>query len=492
MLPTFRFGIVVVGLWSGSLAADDWPQFRGPNCTGISRTSRDLPVTFSSTDNVAWTVDVGDGIGSPVVAAGRVFVTGMMDDETLGVFALDLQSGNSLWRRTWDVGTLPEIHETNSHASTTVAANADRIFFYFSSLGMIALDAQTGDDVWHRKLPVPFFVFKWGPGMSPVLHEHRLFFCQDDDLYPALYAFDEATGEILWKDDRYDMAVNYSHPVLCETPDGEELVVAGTGMLIGYDLTTGRRKWFAKSLLRNIKTTPVSRDGIVYVSLQSGGIANQWLASADQVETGNNDGKLSKDEIEAIVGVSSVPPAFYERTFRRGDLNEDGVLEGQELDLAFLHPNNFAGARFDAADPADERIQAVRGGGVGDVTETHVLWNHVTRHTDHIVSPLILEQQMLLVKGGGITTLFSTGDGEPLRGPKRIPNTCDYFASPVCGDGKIYVAGANGTVVVLSVDNKLAVLAKNDFGESILATPAIAESSLLFRTRTKLYCVRSL
>jgi outer membrane protein assembly factor BamB len=470
-------------------AAEDWPQFRGPNCTGVSNSSQALPVEFSDSKNVAWSAKLGDGIGSPVVAAGRVFTSAMIDSHTVALYAFDAATGKELWHRELPTGPLMEIHQTNSYASSTPAADAQRVYFYFSTLGLMAFDAQTGRDHWRLKLPVPYFVFKWGPGMSPVLFEDKVLFCQDDDLYPAFYAVDKRTGDVLWKDDRGDMAVNYSHPVVCTTEEGPEIVLAGTGKLIGYDPDTGKRKWFARTLLRNIKTTPVSQNGVIYLSLESGGIANQWLASVDQVETGNNDGKLTKQEIQAFVGKVRIPDAFFKRTFDRGDVNKDGFLEGRELDLAFLPPDNFAGARFDSANPSQRFIQAVRGGGTGDVTKTHVLWNHADRTPDHIVSPLVVENRMFVMKGGGITSCFNTAHGEPFWHLQRIPNTSDYFASPVYGDGKIYVAGANGVVLVLASAEQLQPLAKNDMGESILATPAIADGRLFIRTRTKLFCI---
>ena len=481
--------LVVLSSIDTAVSADDWPQFRGPNCTGISSSTKRLPVKFSDRQNVAWSKNIGDGIGCPVVAAGRVFVSGTTDDRQVALFAFDLKTGKRLWKRTWDTPELMEVHKTNSHASTTPAADGKRVYFYFKTLGMIALDAKSGTTVWHKKLPKPFFVFKWGAGMSPVLYKNMVLFCQDDDLHPALYAFDRKSGKILWKDDRIDQAVNYSHPVVCKTKRGDEIIVAGTGRLIGYDPKTGKRLWFAKTLLRNIKTTPVVVGDKIYISLQSSGIANQWLTTADQAKTGNSDGKLTKAEMQAFVGKTKIPEAFFKRTFDRGDVNKDGFLVGEELDRAFLHPDNFAGAKFDAKDAADEYILAVRAGGRGDVTKTHVLWKHKTKHTDHIVSPFVRDGRMLLVKGGGITTLFETAHGKPLRGPKRINNTCDYFASPVYGDGKIYVAGDNGFIVVLNNSRNYEVLAKNDMGAPIVATPAIADGRILVRTRTKLICV---
>lgn len=474
---------------SSLVSAEDWGQFRGPNCSGVSNSKASLPTRFSATNNVRWSQDLGDGIGSPVVAAGRVFVSAMADEKNVGLYAFDVKTGKNIWARTWPAGDLPSVHKTNSHAATTPAADADRVYFYFSTLGLIALDAKTGEDVWKLKVPTPYFVFKWGPGMSPTLYDDMVLFCQDDDLNPAFYAIDKVTGKVRWRDDRSDQAVNYSHPVICKTKTGDEIVVAGTGMLIGYDPKTGKRLWKARTLLRNIKTTPVVKDGVIYISLQSAGIANQWLATSDQADTGNSDGKLSKAEMQAFVGERKIPEAFFKKTFDRGDLNKDGLLEGKELDLAFLHPDNFAGARFDAKESGDQYVLAVKGGGRGDVTKSHVLWKHKTKYTDHIVSPLVVGGRMLLVKGGGISTCFEIEKGEPVWNATRIQNESDYFASPVYGDGKIYISGENGNVVVLEDGPTLKILAKNDLGDSLLATPAIADGRLFFRTRGKLICI---
>ena len=482
-----RFTVLLCVLFTVSAApAGDWPQFRGPNCTGISKGSEPLPTTFSDTENVTWSEELGDGIGCPVVAGGRVITSAVVNETHIGLYAYDMKTGKKLWERLWPIGDIDEIHKSNSYAATTAAADSERVYFYFWTLGLVAVDAKTGADVWHKKLPVPYFVFKWGAGMSPVLYKDMVLFCQDDDLYPAFYAFDRKTGRQLWKDDRNDMAVNYSHPVICSTDHGDEIVVGGTGLLVGYDPKTGKRLWHARTLLRNIKTTPVVQGNTIFISLQSGGIANQWLASVDRAETGNNDDKLTRDEVQAFVGKRKVPDAFFQKTFGRGDLDNDGDLEGEELDIAFLHGDNFAGASFDAENPAQEYILAVRAGGRGDVTDTHVLWKRPTKHTDHIVSPLVINDRMLLIKCGGIATCFEAGNGEQVFGPARIRNEGDYFASPIYGDGKIYAASENGRIVVMKEGPEPNVLAVNDMGDSILGTPAIADGALFVRTRSRL------
>ena len=80
-------------------------------------------------------------------------------------------------------------------------------------------------------------------------------------------------------------------------------------------------------------------------------------------------------------------------------------------------------------------------------------------------------------------------NGEPLWQRQRIGNEGSYLASPVFGDGKIFVAGQNGTVVVIEDGPKPTTLATNDMGEPIIGTPAIADGRIFLRTRTKLICV---
>lgn len=504
-----RLLFLVVGslLIAGRLAADDWPQFRGPNCTGVSIANKPLPVVFSRTRNVRWSAELGDGISSPTVAAGRVFATAMSEKKgeppALVVYCFDAASGTQLWQRAIPAGGKPlmPINEINSYASATPAADSQRVYVYFARTGLTALDARTGAPVWEMALPEPFFIFDWGPGMSPVLYGDALYFCQDDDLYPALYAVNKRTGKLLWKDDRSDMAVCYSHPVICETEKGPELVVAGTGKVLGYDLATGKRKWAVELFCRNIKTTPVSHKGIVYVSLESTGISYQWRSAADPEATG----KITRASIKAMRKDkgAGIPEAFWKK-FERGDLNKDGVLEGEEIERAFLDPSNQGGLldrevrrrggnsddwrKWDAELQAEACVQAVKGGGKGDATKTHLLWKVTSRAPDHLVSPILIDDRLVLVKSGGFVNRFDIATGERQGEQKRIGTSGRIIASPVCGDGKIYVSAENGTIAVLDAAS-LKVLARNDMAEACIATPAIADGRLYLRTRTTLFCV---
>jgi outer membrane protein assembly factor BamB len=134
-------------------------------------------------------------------------------------------------------------------------------------------------------------------------------------------------------------------------------------------------------------------------------------------------------------------------------------------------------------------IQAIKGGGTGDVTRTHLLWNLKNRSPSNLSSPLLVGDQLFVVKKGGLSSCFSAATGKTLWELERLHNFGEYYASPVAGDGKIYVTGENGFVVVLAQGPELKVLAKNDMGGTSLATPAIADGCLVIRTREKLYCI---
>src|ERR1700694_5108213 len=98
--PSACWCLFVLG--AGSLLAEDWPQFRGPNCTGVSTSSKRLPSGFSATKNVRWSATLGDSVSAPAVVSGRVFSTawaGKKGEEKFVLFCFDAGTGKALWQR---------------------------------------------------------------------------------------------------------------------------------------------------------------------------------------------------------------------------------------------------------------------------------------------------------------------------------------------------------------------------------------------------------
>src|ERR1043165_7077243 len=102
-----------------------WPQFRGPNSTGIG--DGKPPVEFDSDKNVLWKTAVGSGLSSPVIAKGRIFLT-EFDHATsqLATLCLDQRTGKILWRRTLAPGQIEKVHEISSPAAPTPITDGDR------------------------------------------------------------------------------------------------------------------------------------------------------------------------------------------------------------------------------------------------------------------------------------------------------------------------------------------------------------------------------
>jgi len=464
------YGIFIV-CQAANLVAEDWPQFRGTNSSAVSNSKR-LPVEFSATERLRWEATLGEGVSSPIIVGGRLYNTAMSEPDVFTVFCHEASTGKQLWQKFFKTGPLPAIMKPNVPASSTPTADDERVYIYFSTLGMLALDVQTGEQVWQVPLPVPNYLMDWGAAASPILYEDMVVFCSDDDLDSYIIAIDKKTGEVRWNTPRPEMLGGYSTPVLCETPMGTEIVVAGTGKMKGYDPQNGAELWTCNTLLRTIMTSPVVHNGVVFLSVQSYGDTERILKYAllEWKDT-SQDGKLSKAEVPKEFGVK----------FDKADANKDGFLEGDELDFAFQSPTNMAAG--------GSIVQAIQCGGRGDVTKTHLKWNLNTKASSNMASPVVVGDQLFVVKKGGLCSSFDIETGKAHWEIKRMQNLGEYFASPVAADGKIYVTGENGFVVVLEQGHKLNILAKNDLGDSVIATPAIADGRLYFRTKEKILCI---
>src|SRR5262249_53359415 len=139
---------------------------------------------------------------------------------------------------------------------------------------------------------------------SPILAGPMLLMNVDQDAGSFLLAVDKASGRMLWRTDRPVAQRGYSTPILYRDPEGtEQVIVAGSYRLSGYDLRSGRELWWIRRLPWQVKPTPVISGNEVFFVTFSGESEpgeqevvpsfEEALAKLDL----NHDGKLSKDEI---------------------------------------------------------------------------------------------------------------------------------------------------------------------------------------------------
>ena len=195
----------------------NWPQWRGPHGTGASD-ERNLPVTWSATENVAWRADLGGvGVSSPIVVANAVIVTSQagtspsrqgprlaqgagpegLGERSMGtargaaempdrpmflVEAYDRQSGKRLWQfRTEAIGPIPTSHDKANMALSSPVSDGTMIYAWFSNGQLVALDMK-GALVWQRHLgkELGTFEIEWGHSSSPTIFENALILLCDN------------------------------------------------------------------------------------------------------------------------------------------------------------------------------------------------------------------------------------------------------------------------------------------------------------------------
>jgi len=131
-------------------------------------------------------------------------------------------------------------------------------------------------------------------------------------------------------------------------------------------------------------------------------------------------------------------------------------------------------------------LKAIRPGGKGDVTKSHVAWQ-MSRGIPEIPSPLYYRGRIYMVRDGGFVTCVKAATGEMLF-QERIGAPGSFCASPVAAGDQIYLASHSGVVVCLSAaGEQLQVLARNDLGEKIWSTPALSTGTIHVRTEKHLY-----
>jgi outer membrane protein assembly factor BamB len=137
------------------------------------------------------------------------------------------------------------------------------------------------------------------------------------------------------------------------------------------------------------------------------------------------------------------------------------------------------------AEKSELAVVAIRLGGSGDIGKTHVAWKQTTA-VPEVPSPLYHDGRVYLLSERGILTCRAAATGEELyRQRLGVEGTC--YSSPVVGAGKIYVASDGGTVIVMEPGDHYRRLARNDFDEGIVATPALVEGKIYLRTQGHLY-----
>ncbi|MGH9347965.1 MAG: PQQ-binding-like beta-propeller repeat protein [Vicinamibacterales bacterium] len=433
-----RAVLLAILLAPAALSAENWPAWRGPRATGVSPETN-LPERWSATENIAWQQPLrGAGVSSPVVFGSLVFVTS--------------QDGSGVRRQ----GSHPSLTQGADRAASgertlTGAAGGNRTRFVVT-----AFDRTTGRRAW----------------------EHVM----------------DAEGELQGVHDKHNLAS--PSPVT----DGQRVYAwFGTGQLVALDMngTVAWQRHLAKEYgpfdinWGHASSPALYKDALILLCYHS---SASYLLSVD-ARTGTMRWKADrgKDVIsystpivvegtrgpELIVntseGVEAHNPETGERLWQFAEANRFPIPVPSPHDGTLYLTRGYRSGPY----------MAIRTGGRGDVSKTHVAW-HVPTGAPYVPSAVHYNGVFYMAGENGVVNAVDAATGERVW-QERIGGI--FTASPVAGDGKVYFVSETGETVVLQAGRTPKVLARNTVEGHFVASPAIAGGRLFLRADNRLFAV---
>ena len=264
----------------GSLGAQEWNRFRGPNGSGECEADG-IPATWGEKDYL-WKAKLpGTGHSSPVVWDRRVYATSSNDDDgTRFVSCLQVADGSDVWKRSF-AGKVYAKNVLNSFAAATPALDKEHIYLAWTTpeeYTIVALDQQTGKDSWRRNLGP--FASQHGSGASPIVFEDMLIVPNDQDGTSSLVALDCATGKTRWTAPRRSTKTAYSTPIVYAGQDRppELILTSDAHGISSFDPHTGKLNWELPVMKFRTVGSPLLAGGLIFAACGEGGSGKQMFA----------------------------------------------------------------------------------------------------------------------------------------------------------------------------------------------------------------------
>lgn len=398
-----------------ALAAEPWPQWRGPSLNGSS-SERDLPVKWSARENVAWKLAMPERSGSTPIVWGDVVFVSAGEGSNLSLWAVNRTTGAVTWKRPLGGGNRRMMKQQMSSPSPVTNG---RTVWVMTGTGILKAFDFSGRELWTRDIQADYgrFGLQWGYASSPLLLNDALIvqvlhgMHTDEPSY--VLRIEAATGKTVWRVERptrarFESPDAYTTPAVWNQGGSTEIVITGGDVVTGHDAATGKELWRA--------------DGL----------------------NPNNDGSY-RIVASPIVGKGLIYAPTRERP-----------------------------------------LLALRTGGRGNITSSHVAWSF--NNGPDVPTPVTDGELFYSINDRGIMYCLDAKTGKIVYGPQRL-RSATYSGSPVLADGKIYITDEDGVTTVLMAGPTFSKLAENDLEDYTLSSPAISDGQIFIRTATFLYAI---
>lgn len=425
--------------------ATHWPQYRGPRASGLDDTTA-LATTWNvdTRENVRWRTPIpGLAHAAPIVWGERVFVaTAVPADGARSALKVGLY------------GNIDSAKETTSF-----------------QWRLLALDKTTGNILWntlgHEGVPkVARHTKATHCNSTPATDGQRIVAIFGSE---GLFCFDAADGKQLWKKDLGPMDSGYfqvptaqwgfaSSPIIHE---GKVIVLCDVqkdSFLAAFDLADGRELW--RTPRKDVPTW--STPTIVTAAGRTQIAVNGWH------HTGGYDFATGRELWKLDGG---------------GDIPVPTPITANDL------------IYFTSAHGRSRPMRAIRADATGDITPDNsdwkhpsIAWNH-DRRGNYMQTPIVVGDLLYACADIGLVTCFDARTGAVRYSERLATNSEGYTASPVSDGRHLYFTSELGNVFVIPATGAFSIVTTNKLGETCLATPAISEGALFFRTNENLIAI---
>jgi outer membrane protein assembly factor BamB len=228
--------VIIASVNGAGAASHDWYRWRGPDLNGISPETGWSTAWPSRGPKKLWKVSVGIGFSSVSVAEGRVYTMGNRNDKDT-VYAFDAETGQEIWRHTYDCALDPRYYEGGTSCTPTV--DADRVYTLSRKGHLFCFATTNGHVIWQKNISDELGLSKakdeipeWGYASSPLVQDKMLVL----NVGSAGTAVDKGTGKLIWSSGKSH--AGYATPVPCDLAGSP--AVAG---LHAVNLSDGKRRW---------------------------------------------------------------------------------------------------------------------------------------------------------------------------------------------------------------------------------------------------------
>jgi outer membrane protein assembly factor BamB len=223
--------------------SQDWPQWRGPDRDGVVHGVQ-APAVWPKALQEEWKMPVGEGVSSPVVVGGRVYLLTRHKADEEVVLCLDLATGREVWRSAYAAPYKLGGPAHGYEGPRSTPAVADGRVFTFGISGILScLDAKTGEVLWRKDFAkqYPGTAPGWGTSASPLVDGDRCIIHVGGPDTGGLTAFDVKTGEVRWCFN--GDGPGYGSPILADLAGERQVVTLTLNYFLGVSAATGRLLW---------------------------------------------------------------------------------------------------------------------------------------------------------------------------------------------------------------------------------------------------------